>query len=105
MEGQIRYDTQYEREFCRVQPYGGVGLGIFFADLSTNVNSVSDNAVPGFNALGGVRLYITEHIAVFGEYKYNYAVFDASTSGQLGGIGFKADYHANHVVGGLSIHF
>jgi hypothetical protein len=106
MEGPIRYETQYEREFCRVQPYGGVGLGVFFANLSNNGNSVSDNAVPGFNALGGLRLYITEHIAVFGEYKYNYAMFDASTSGPLGNSGgFKADYHANHIVGGLSLHF
>ena len=102
----IRYETQYEREFCRLQPYAGVGLGVFFANLSTNGNSVSDNAVPGLNALAGVRYYFTERIALFGEYKYNYAVFDASTSGPFGGAaGFKGDYQANHVVGGLSFHF
>jgi hypothetical protein len=102
----IRYETQYEREFCWLQPYGGVGLGVFFANLSNNGNSVSDNGVPGFNALGGIRVYFTEHIALFGEYKYNYAAFDASTSGPFGNAGgFKGDYHANHVVGGLSFHF
>ena len=102
----IRYETQYEREFCRLQPYAGVGLGVFFANLSTNGNSVSDNAVPGLNALAGLRFYFNERIALFGEYKYNYAVFDASTSGPVGGaVGFKGDYQANHVVGGLSFHF
>jgi hypothetical protein len=101
----IRYETQYEREFCRLQPYAGVGLGVFFANLSNNGNSVSDNAVPGLNALGGVRCYFTERIALFAEYKYNYAVFDASTSGPFGGAGFKGDYQVNHVVGGLSFHF
>ncbi len=105
-EGERRYETRYEREFCRLQPYAGVGLGVFFANLSPNGNSVSDNAVPGLNVLGGLRFYFTEHIALFGEYKYNYAVFDASTTGPLGeGVGFKTNYQANHIVGGLSFHF
>jgi opacity protein-like surface antigen len=105
-ERERRIETRYEREFCRLQPYAGVGLGLFFANLSTNGNSVSDNAVPGLNALAGIRFYFTERIAVFGEYKYNYAVFEASTDGPLGGAaGFKADYQANHIVGGLSFHF
>lgn len=103
--GDVRYETRYEREFCRLQPYGGVGLGVFFANLSNNVNSVSDNAVPGFNALGGVRYYFTERIALFGEYKYNYAVFDYTTDGPFGAAGVRAEYHGNHFVGGLSLHF
>ena len=98
----IRYETQYEREFCRLQPYGGVGLGVFFANLSNNGNSVSDNAVPGLNALAGVRYYFTERIALFAEYKYNWAALEL-TNGPIGG--FKGDYQANHVVGGLSFHF
>ena len=102
----VRYETLYEREFCRIQPYAGVGIGVFFANFSTNGTSVSDNAVPGLNALAGLRFYFNERIALFGEYKYNYAVFDASTNGPVGGVaGFKGDYRANHVVGGLSFHF
>ena len=101
-ERERRYETRYEREFCRLQPYGGVGLGVFFANLSNNGNSVSDNAVPGLNALAGVRYYFTERIALFGEYKYNWAALEL-TNGPIGG--FKGDYQANHVVGGLSFHF
>ncbi len=102
----IRYETHYEREFCRLQPYGGVGLGVFFAHLSNNGNGASDNAVPGFNALAGLRYFITERIALFGEYKYNFAAFDYTPDGSLGGAaGVKADYIINHVVGGLSLHF
>ena len=80
----IRYETQYEREFCRLQPYGGVGLGVFFANLSNNGTSVSDNAVPGFNALAGLRYYFNERVALFGEYKYNWAALDL-TNGPIGG--------------------
>jgi hypothetical protein len=101
-EGTRRYETRYEREFCRVQPYGGVGLGVFFANLSNNGNSVSDNAVPGLNALAGLRYYFNERVALFGEYKYNWAALEL-TDGPIGG--FKGDYQANHIVGGLSFHF
>ena len=52
----------------------------------------------------GLRFYFTERIALFGEYKYNWAALDL-TNGPIGGGGFKGDYQANHVVGGLSFHF
>ncbi|NGZ08949.1 MAG: hypothetical protein CV088_06110 [Nitrospira sp. LK70] len=106
VDREIRYETHYEREFCRLQPYGGVGLGVFFAHLSNNGNGASDNAVPGFNALAGLRYFVTERIALFGEYKYNFAPFDYTADGSHGGgAGVKADYTINHVVGGLSFHF
>jgi hypothetical protein len=98
----IRYETHYEREFCRLQPYGGVGLGVFFANLSNNGSGVSDNAVPGLNALAGLRYYFNERVAMFGEYKYNWAALDL-TNGPIGGL--NGDYQANHLVGGLSFHF
>ena len=105
-EGEKRYETHYEREFCRVQPYGGVGLGVFFANFSNNGTSASDNAVPGLNALAGLRYYFNERVALFGEYKYNYVVLDASASGPAGGtVGLRGDYQMNAVVGGLSFHF
>ncbi len=101
--GDVRYETRYEREFCRLQPYGGVGLGVFFANLSNGGgNSVSDNAVPGLNVLGGLRYFFTERVALFGEYKYNWAAFDF-TNGPIGG--FQADYRISQIVGGLSFHF
>ena len=102
---EIRYETHYERDFCRLQPYGGVGLGVFFAELSNNGSSASDNAVPGFNALAGLRYFVSERIALFGEYKYNFAAFDFTGNVLGGAAGIKADYHINHFVGGLSLHF
>lgn len=100
---EIRHETRYEREFCRLQPYAGVGLGVFFANLSGNGIDASDNAVPGLNVLGGARYYFTERVAVFAEYKYNRATFEFEQN-VLGG-GAKGDYNINHVVGGLSLHF
>ena len=100
-----RTDPAYRDEyFCRLQPYIGAGLGVFFARAESGGNSVSDNAVPGLNALAGVRYFFTEHVALFGEYKYNRATFAFDNIGGSG-AGLKGDYSVSHIVGGLSFHF
>jgi opacity protein-like surface antigen len=88
----------------RVQPYIGVGPGIFWGRLSgVDLGTGSDTSL-GLNALGGVRLLLTQWLAVFGEYKYNRVTFD------FGGVGATAVdthalYQAHHFVGGLSLQF
>jgi hypothetical protein len=91
-------------DFCRLQPYAGIGLGVFFARASDSTGSASDNGVPGLNALAGVRYYFTERVALFGEYKYNRATFNFDDIAGTG-AGVKGDYAASHIVGGLSLHF
>lgn len=97
-------DTDSRRDFCRLQPYVGAGLGLFFARASSAGSSVSDNAAPGLNALAGVRYYITRGVAVFGEYKYNRVNLDFDNLGGTG-AGLSGTYSVSHVVGGLSFHF
>ena len=104
--GTDRYGRDYRADtFCPLQPYVGVGLGVFFARANGGLGSRSDsdNAVPGLNALAGVRYFVTEHVAVFGEYKYNRASFNFDDLGP--GATLKGDYSVSHVVGGLSFHF
>lgn len=81
------------------QPYAGVGLGVFIANATFQGQSDSDTA-PGLNALAGIRLFATDHLALFAEYKYNRASFNFPTA-----IGFEADYSANIFMGGVSYHF
>jgi hypothetical protein len=112
-EDEARSDTRredeadYRRDFCRLQPYVGVGLGVFFARAKDEDGSSSDNGVPGLNVLAGVRYFVTKHVALFGEYKYNRAsfTFDSIDSGPGGQGGFKGTYSASMIVGGLSYHF
>jgi opacity protein-like surface antigen len=61
----------------RFQPYVGVGLGAFIANVEArtfgfDVNtSFGDTDVkPGFQALAGARVFLTRNIALFGEYKF-----------------------------------
>jgi opacity protein-like surface antigen len=98
-----RFAFEYVSEFCRLQPYAGVGLGINWVDISNSTFSAHDNFVPGLNALAGVRFYFTDHIAMFTEYKYNR--FGFGFTGVQGLANFDGTYSINHIVGGISIHY
>ncbi len=89
-----------------IEPYGGVGLGVFFArihDGETNTSATS-NARPGLNTQAGIRWRITDHLSLFGEWKYNRATFHFQDP-TPGTVGLKGDYSAHIGVGGLAWHF
>ena len=93
-----------ENARCPLQFYAGVGPGIFFAETSNQFGQSTDNGRVGLNALAGTKYFITRNMAVFAEYKFNYAHFDFNqVQGQTAGL--RGDYTASHVIGGLSLHF
>jgi opacity protein-like surface antigen len=91
----------------RFQPYVGIGPAMYWARIAGSEVSLinnqpvqaSDSSI-GFNALVGTRFFLTKQLAIFAEYKYNKASFTFENNVQ-----FKADYSANNIVGGLSVHF
>jgi len=91
----------------RLQPYVGIGLGLFFARVHTSLagfeGSQSDITV-GLNAKAGLEYYITKNISAFGEWKYNRASFSFD-SNSSGAFGFDADYNVHFVAMGLNFHF
>lgn len=93
-----------ENARCPLQVYAGVGPAIFFAETSNQFGRSGDNGEVGVNALAGLKYFAHRNIAVFGEYKFNYAGFDFT---QLQGTtaGVQGNYKASHFVGGLAIHF
>lgn len=89
---------------CPLQLYAGAGPGIFFAETSNQFGRSTDNGRVGLNALAGAKYFLTRNLAVYAEYKFNYAQFDFSQA-QGAGAGFTGEYKASHVVGGLAMHF
>ena len=87
------------------QPYVGFGGAALIARISETVDVQSDTDVGfGINLLAGLRTFITPYVAVFAEYKYTRGTLTLSEAfGATGG--FSGDYHAQHVVFGLSYHF
>jgi hypothetical protein len=89
---------------CPLQLYAGAGPGIFFAETSNQFGNSTDNGRIGLNALAGAKYFMTRNLAVYAEYKFNYAKFDF-TQIQGGPAGLTGNYLASHVVGGLAYHF
>ena len=87
------------------QPYVGFGGAALIARISETVDVQSDTDVGfGINLLGGLRTFITPYVAIFAEYKYTRGTLSFNEAfGSAGG--FSGDYHAQHVVFGLSYHF
>lgn len=91
-----------------LEPYLGIGLGVYFLhihDAATDT-TVPSNANLGLIGKGGVRWRMTEHLALFAEWKYNQFDFnfDNLPIGSLSGGG-QGQYHTHIAVGGIGWHF
>jgi opacity protein-like surface antigen len=90
------------------QPYAGIGAAAVIAHISDSPTTRSDsNVTGGFNALAGIRAFVTPYVAVFTEYKLTQATlrFDQAFSGFGTAGGFMGDYRAQQLVVGMSYHF
>ena len=91
----------------RLQPYIGIGPGIFIARIKDPSVTQGDNSQSstklGLNALIGVRYFLTRHVSAFAEGKYNYVRFNFAENPNF--FGFNATYTPINVVFGVSYHF
>lgn len=91
----------------RLQPYVGVGPGIFIARIKDPSITQGDNSQSstklGLNSFIGARYYITRHISAFAEGKYNYVRFNFEENPNF--FGFKATYAPISVAFGVAYHF
>jgi hypothetical protein len=104
------FNVMFRYHKTRLQPYIGVGPGLFFArieDPALTSNNRQSSMGFGVNAQAGIRYYITRQVALFGEGKFNYTKFsfDETPSGFFNLFGFDADYKMFHASFGLSVHF
>ncbi len=91
----------------RLQPYIGIGPGIFIAHIKDPSVTQGDNSQSstklGLNTLIGVRYFLTRHVSAFAEGKYNYVRFNFEENPNF--FGFNATYTPINVVFGVSYHF
>lgn len=81
-----------------LQPYIGIGGGLNIARFTSDTGINETAYVPTVNALAGLKFFVTEKIAVFGEYKFNY--------GNWQFIDFlEWNYMTHMFLGGVSYHF
>lgn len=86
-----------------IEPYAGVGLGVFFSHLSASGFSSSSIDV-GLNTQVGLRFHFTRAITPFVEWKYNRA--NISHDNLAGtGLNLEGVYQAHNFVFGVGYHF
>jgi opacity protein-like surface antigen len=88
-----------------VQPYAGIGFALQLARMGESATTRSDSDVgAGFNALAGIRFFLSPYIAVFTEYKFSEGALSFDDAFIVGG-GFVAEYRAQYIVAGVTYHF
>jgi hypothetical protein len=88
-----------------VQPYGGIGFALLVARMGESATTRSDSDVgPAFNALAGIRFFLTPYIALFTEYKFSEGTLRFDEAFAVGN-GFVAEYRAQYVTAGVTYHF
>ena len=91
----------------RFQVYAGIGGGFERARAEVpgfilfSTAAEDEDLSPVFQALAGVKLFFTPHLAFFAEYKYS----RASHSLQLFDVSEKFVLEVNHFAGGFAYHF
>lgn len=81
-----------------LQPYAGVGIGVFVAQASNAAES-DTSLSPGLNVQAGLRVMVFKQVAVFGEYKFNWTRLNFKDSDE------SAQYKASLFVFGAGYHF
>ena len=93
LNGLVRYPGEH------FQPYVGVGVGINVLQIDANAGTSGTRVEPTLNLLAGIRVFMTEHIGAFIEYKHNRG------SVKFPDVGFKADFATNMALAGVSYHW
>jgi outer membrane protein W len=93
------------------EPYVGIGPGLFMLHQQqlTSAASGTDYSQSytgvGLNTQVGVRYRLTDHLSMFGEWKFNYASLNLSGQADVGHYGINAVATLHHFVFGIAYHF
>ena len=91
----------------RLQPYIGIGPGIFIARIKDPSITQGDDSQSstkfGLNTFIGIKYFLTRHVSAFAEGKYNYVRFNFEENPNF--FGFNATYTPITVAFGVSYHF
>lgn len=89
----------------RWYPYLGVGGGLERLTFQTAGSTEGKDSSPAFQGLGGIKVFLFKHLAVFAEAKFTHASHTLEFQGPGITVSDKLTVNALHGVGGLSFHF
>jgi opacity protein-like surface antigen len=83
----------------KFEPYAGLGIGMNWMRVSEGGFTPESAITPSLNILAGVRSYVSESLALFGEFKYSFVDVDFDKN-PLGG-----SFQNKMFMFGISYHF
>lgn len=93
------------------EPYVGVGPGLLLLHQNQLTSAAGGTAYSqsytgiGLNTQVGLRYRLTDHISMFGEWKFNYARLNLPGQADVGHFGINAIATLHHFVFGIGYHF
>ena len=100
-------NLMFRYQKARLQPYIGVGPGIFLAHIDTaqsGIEGSQSSTRVGLNAKLGAEYFFTRNISGYGEVRYNYTTLDFEGT-DSGVFGIRAIYNPITFSVGIGYHF
>lgn len=101
------FNLMFRYSKTRLQPYVGIGPGIFLARVKTTASGfegTQSSTRVGLNVKLGGEYFFTRNLSGFGEVRYNYVTLNFD-SNDAGAFGFQAIYNPIIFSCGISYHF
>jgi hypothetical protein len=95
----------------RLQPYIGIGPGLFITSIEDLEPHPNDNigsktlTFGGFQVIGGLKFFLLKNLSLFAEYKFSHFTADLSGASANFSLGATQNIDANHFYGGVAYHF
>jgi opacity protein-like surface antigen len=95
----------------RIQPYIGIGPGLFITSIDDLEPDPRDNigsktlTFGGLQIIGGLKFFLLKKLALFAEYKFSHFTADLSGASERFNLGATQNIDASHFYGGVAYHF
>jgi len=95
----------------RIQPYIGIGPGLFITSIEDLGTDPNDNigsktlTFGGLQVIGGLKFFLLKNLSLFAEYKFSHFTADLSGASANFSLGATQNIDASHFYGGVAYHF
>jgi opacity protein-like surface antigen len=99
--GRVPIATSEEYPYGRVQPFIGIGPGIFISLADFDTAGDDDTVDVGADLHAGVNVQVTRMVSVFAEYRFTYV----EPEFEVQGVDIEPELSTHHVGVGVGFHF
>jgi len=99
--GRVPIATSEEYPHGRIQPFIGVGPGVFISLVDLGPGADDESVDVGFDLHAGLNFQVTPVVSIFGEYRFTHFESDVDVQG----FDIETELDTHHIAGGIGFHF